>query len=249
MNSPLFQKKYFKFEPEEEAEEPSQPDNAGSEPEDAVSEPENAITEPDSAAPVAEHSEAAGPNNTLDRPEEGDAPESEPLARKSEEGDAGAAHVSETTNVADDIDGEAPDRLEPENVIATEEELEEEVYDEDDSEDSDDRSVEWNTGESPEPDSESSTNTRYEIRQWFTHVRKAESLWPRKEDRDSSKEWATLFEELDRFLNTERVFHAWLRAYDPQVYFMPKLPIHVAAEFGLTTLVERILSCQRVSGQ
>ena len=114
--------------------------------------------------------------------------------------------------------------------------------DSDESQDSVDRPIGWNEGYQGAPDEglDNSANTRYEIRHWFTHVRKAESLWPNKEERDSSKEWSILLEELDRFVTNERIFNAWLGGYIPDV--VDWKPIHVAANFGLTSLTEHLLS-------
>jgi ankyrin repeat protein len=117
----------------------------------------------------------------------------------------------------------------------------EEEEDVDESQDSADRSVAFDQGYQQEPSSEESTlpQTRYEIRHWFTHVRKAESLWPSKEERDASEEWAILLAEMEKFVTNERIFNAWLQTYLGSIAWSP---IHVAAHAGLVSLMEHLFS-------
>ncbi|KAH6690215.1 hypothetical protein BKA61DRAFT_286666 [Leptodontidium sp. MPI-SDFR-AT-0119] len=92
----------------------------------------------------------------------------------------------------------------------------------------------------PPPGLNNSADTRYEMRQWFFHVRKAESLWPSKAERENSKEWSILLDELEKFSRNEKVFGAWQRTYLPsnQASFTP---LHVAANFGLLSLTSQLL--------
>lgn len=79
-----------------------------------------------------------------------------------------------------------------------------------------------------------------EIRQWYFHVREAEGLWPSKSERENSKEWTILLEELHKFSSNGKVFKAWQRTYLPpnQSQFKPLL---LAANFGLLSLTSQLL--------
>lgn len=111
--------------------------------------------------------------------------------------------------------------------------------DTDESFDSVDKSADstTSTSESSVVDSDNAVSTRYEIRHWFTHVRAAELLWP-KAERETSKDWETLLQELDRFTSNEDLFSRWLSEYlDVEGW----TPLHVAARFGLMSLAEYLL--------
>lgn len=85
-----------------------------------------------------------------------------------------------------------------------------------------------------------SLDTRYEIRRWWLHVRMAEDLWPSESERESSEEWAALRIEMVKFVENEKVFRAWGRAF-LGLSMWTWAPLHVAANFGLCSLVSRLL--------
>lgn len=111
--------------------------------------------------------------------------------------------------------------------------------DTDESLDSVDRSVEMVVSMRGAPDlgADNLVSTRYEIRHWFTHVRKAESLWP-KAERDASKDWAMLLKELDMFTGDENLLNTWLNEY---LGVQGWTALHIAARFGLISLAEYLL--------
>lgn len=118
---------------------------------------------------------------------------------------------------------------------------EEKEDDDESSQDSADRAFGWDQSYEPSViglDNSAETETRYEIRHWFTHVRKAETLWPSKE-REASKEWAVLLEELGKFAANEKVFNAWTKDYLP--WKTGWTPLHVASHFGLLSLAALLL--------
>ncbi|KAL9606433.1 MAG: hypothetical protein Q9179_000399 [Wetmoreana sp. 5 TL-2023] len=82
---------------------------------------------------------------------------------------------------------------------------------------------------------------RYELDNWFHHVRQAERLWPVVEERGSNPEWQTLLFELDRFCTSDtRAFKAWKReTCSPHMWDWK--PLHFAALLGLTCLVQLLL--------
>ncbi|KAH7400088.1 hypothetical protein BKA64DRAFT_707768 [Cadophora sp. MPI-SDFR-AT-0126] len=112
------------------------------------------------------------------------------------------------------------------------------------SETSDDTDVRFEDDETEEssisPMLDAVADTRYELRQWFFHVRKAEGLWPSKSEREGSKEWGILLEELEKFSSNEKIFNAWRRACLPP-WQESYTSLHVAAHFGLLSLTSQLL--------
>ena len=115
------------------------------------------------------------------------------------------------------------------------------------SETSDDTDVRFEDDEAEEasvsPISEEVADTRYELRQWFFHVRKAEGLWPCKVERENSNDWKILLEELHKFSRNEKVFNAWRRTCLPS-WQGSYTPLHVAAHFGLLSLTSQLLESE-----
>lgn len=92
----------------------------------------------------------------------------------------------------------------------------------------------------------SEAKPRYELTHWMYHLGEAERLWT-PEEREKSVEWARLWELVDKFLFESPAFirwqyTAWAIDY-PYIFDTDSLgePIHVAAAYGLTALVERLL--------
>jgi hypothetical protein len=113
--------------------------------------------------------------------------------------------------------------------------------DDDESQDSADRPVGWDQESvySGWDGQDNSTTTRYEIRHWFDHVKKAEEFWPNKAEREKSEEWRALLEEMDKFVSNEPIFAAWKK----QQYFYAEgwTPLHIAAHFGLLSLADHLI--------
>lgn len=95
----------------------------------------------------------------------------------------------------------------------------------------------------------SEAKPRYELTHWMYHLREAERLWT-LEEREKSGEWAKLWGLVDKFLfESPATFIRWQYTAWAPVYFFPGMfdadslgdPIHIAASYGLTVLVERIL--------
>lgn len=93
----------------------------------------------------------------------------------------------------------------------------------------------------------SETKPRYEFTHWMYHLREAVQLWT-SEEREASADWARLWGLVDNFLFESSAsfirwqYAVWTSNY-PYVFDTDSLgePIHVAASYGLTVLVERLL--------
>lgn len=93
----------------------------------------------------------------------------------------------------------------------------------------------------------SETKLRYEFTHWMYHLREAEQLWA-SEERETSADWARLWGLVDKFLLESSAsfirwqYAVWASSY-PYLFDTNSLgkPIHVAASYGLTALVERLL--------
>lgn len=93
----------------------------------------------------------------------------------------------------------------------------------------------------------SEAKPRYELTHWMYHLREAEQLWT-SEERETNEDWARLWGLVDKFLfksSTSFIrwqYTAWAPSY-PYVFDTDSLgePIHIAASYGLTVLVERLL--------
>lgn len=95
----------------------------------------------------------------------------------------------------------------------------------------------------------SEAKPRYELTHWMYHLREAVRLWT-PEEREKSGEWAKLWGLVDKFLfESQETFIRWQYTAWAPVYLFPEMfdadslgdPIHIAASYGLTVLVERIL--------
>lgn len=94
----------------------------------------------------------------------------------------------------------------------------------------------------------SEAKPRYELTHWMYHLREAEQLWT-PEEREKSGDWARLWGLVDKFLfeNSAAFFRwqyaAWAPDY-PHIFGPGSLgkPIHIAASYGLTALLERLLN-------
>jgi hypothetical protein len=91
------------------------------------------------------------------------------------------------------------------------------------------------------------TRIRYEISHWHYHFQEAEKLWPRSE-REGNAEWDRLWNMAEQFLcKSPAAFKSWQRQYSSlpnSVFFVYRetlSPLHVAAAFGLTGLVEVLM--------
>lgn len=93
----------------------------------------------------------------------------------------------------------------------------------------------------------SETKLRYEFTHWMYHLREAEQLWT-SEERKTSANWARLWGLVDKFLFESSAsfirwqYAVWASSY-PYGFGADSLgePIHIAASYGLTVLVERLL--------
>lgn len=93
----------------------------------------------------------------------------------------------------------------------------------------------------------SEAKPRYELTHWMYHLREAERLWT-PEEREKSGEWVRLWELVDKFLFESPAafirwqYTVWATDY-PYTFDADSFgqPIHVAAAYGLTALVERLL--------
>lgn len=97
------------------------------------------------------------------------------------------------------------------------------------------------------PDKDAEVKPRYELTHWMYHLREAENLWP-PEEREKSTDWTKLWKLVDKFLFKNAAafirwqYAVWWMDY-PYVFDDSSVgePIHVAASYGLTALVERLL--------
>ena len=82
--------------------------------------------------------------------------------------------------------------------------------------------------------------SRYEIEQWFFHVRQAERLWASNE-RENDQRWQELLAEMERFFLLEPIaFEAWKLVF-VQYNRESWPPFLFAASYGLTSLAELLL--------
>ncbi|KAK1753187.1 ankyrin-3 [Echria macrotheca] len=119
-------------------------------------------------------------------------------------------------------------------------------YDSMEDEDADEAGVDesvWVDGEAdPEP-------LRYEIQYWPYHVREAEDR-STVEERDACDRWKRLFEELDKLVKNQSIFHKWQKTYRHETstwsgqFFSlaePRKPVHVAAYLGLASWARHLI--------
>lgn len=88
---------------------------------------------------------------------------------------------------------------------------------------------------------DNTTQTRYEIRNWWSHIQKAEVLWPDKEERKTSKEWIIILEELDKFTSNKKVFTGWRENLFPFPFAVGWGPLHIAAQCNLYSLAAMLV--------
>lgn len=97
---------------------------------------------------------------------------------------------------------------------------------------------------------EARPGVRYEVQRWAYHLRQAEALWS-KEEIESSRTWAALMEELDKFTSSENTFSAWQKKYVDEsasdlngcftISHGPHKALHVAAYLGLMSWAQHLV--------
>ena len=123
-------------------------------------------------------------------------------------------------------------------------------YDTDDSEEDEDRGevdiikkFKGQTEEDKEEAWDGSDAGRYELKQWFYHTRKADSMWPERE-KLGNPQWAELVAELDRFaFENESAFKEWQCTWAEKNSYIEKGvdALHAAANLGLAFWVEHLV--------
>ena len=123
-------------------------------------------------------------------------------------------------------------------------------YDTDDSEEDEDRGevdiikkLKGPTKDDEEEAWDGSDAARYEIRQWFYHARRADSMWPARE-KAGNPQWAELIAELDRFaFENESAFKEWQCSWAERNSYIELGvdALHAAANLGLTFWVEHLV--------
>ena len=95
----------------------------------------------------------------------------------------------------------------------------------------------------PYTDYDEETPPRYELAQWPRHLRAAEAAWPAAErDADLQERWEKLHNTIEAFLSPESpVFKAWSKRLG-MWRVKPWDPLHVAANFGLLEIMQRLIS-------
>jgi ankyrin repeat protein len=137
----------------------------------------------------------------------------------------------------------------PEATLASDTEAKD-GYDTDDSKEDEDRGevdiikkLKGQTKDEEEDAYDGSDDARYEIEQWFYHVRKADGMWPAEEKSDNPR-WAELIAELDRFaFQNEPVFKEWQYFWAEEDSYIEKGvdALHAAANLGLAFWVEHLV--------
>ena len=146
---------------------------------------------------------------------------------------------------------------EPETKHSQDEEVDDEAdekttieqADDDQSQDSEDRGIDgWaqnlidGSVEPQEVDESGNLNeaqARYEIVNWYFHVREAQSCWDDVQRKDDQR-WAFLQEQLEEFTTkSPLVFDAWRSAWFEGATSWS--PLHVASLFGLVELAAKLL--------
>ncbi|KAM0805820.1 hypothetical protein BDR22DRAFT_187859 [Usnea florida] len=84
---------------------------------------------------------------------------------------------------------------------------------------------------------------RYELAQWPRHLLAAEAAWPAAErDAVLQERWGNLYNKIEAFLKPESpIFEAWSKRLSLW-RVKPWDPLHVAANFGLLEIMQRLIS-------
>ena len=116
-----------------------------------------------------------------------------------------------------------------------------EKEDPDESQDSEDRGeYELREGQLEDEEAEETALSRYEIENWFYHLRQAEKLWT-PEERKNEPLWAELFQEADMFFDETSGAHNDWRLVQFNYGGKTFDPLHTVSLYGLVSLAERLL--------